>query len=114
MTDLLSKKCVPCEGGVPPLTADQIAEYLPQVPGWEVQGDKKISREFTFKNFVKAVDFINAVADIAEEENHHPDLFLHDYKNVHAVLRTHAIGGLSENDFIVAARINRMAAAMFP
>lgn len=105
MNFLLNKKCVPCEGGVDPLTKKQIDELLPQAQGWEVIEDKKITREFKFKNFVQAIDFVNRVADIAELEDHHPDFHIY-YSRVRLELWTHAIGGLSENDFIVAAKIN--------
>ncbi len=104
--NLLNKKCVPCEGGTPPLTAEEIEKYLPEVSDWEVLEDKKINREFKFKDFKEAMAFVNKVADLAESEGHHPDICLHSWNKVRLELSTHAIGGLSENDFILAAKIN--------
>lgn len=106
MSNLLSKKCVPCEGGVPTLTKEEIQKFLPEVPGWMVIEDKKIQKDFKFKDFRGAMVFVNKVAELAEEENHHPDILLHGYRKVRLELSTHAIGGLSENDFILAAKIN--------
>lgn len=109
MTDLLSKKCVPCEGGTAPLSGAEVAKLMPQVPHWTVAADEKsISREFKFQDFVEAVVFITDVAHVAEAEGHHPDLNLHSYKFVTVTLSTHAIGGLSENDFILAAKIDQI------
>jgi 4a-hydroxytetrahydrobiopterin dehydratase len=106
---LTDKKCVACEGGVPPLTEAEIANYKPEVPNWNVATDMlSISREFVFKNFKEAVAFINKVADLAESEGHHPDINLHAFRKVLITLSTHAIGGLSENDFIVAAKIDHI------
>lgn len=99
--------CVPCEGGVAPLTPEEFSVYLPQVRDWQVkEGDKEIEKEFTFKDFKEAVGFINNVAEIAEAEGHHPDLFLHNYKKVTVTLCTHAINGLSVNDFVLAVKID--------
>ena len=104
---LTQKKCVACEGGVPPLTSEQIAVYSEQVNGWIVAPDTfSISKEYTFKNFKEALAFTNKVGELAESEGHHPDITIHDYKNVGIKLSTHAIGGLSENDFILAAKID--------
>lgn len=106
---LSQKHCVPCEGAVKPLTRQQIDKYLSTVTGWEVSEDEKaIEKKFVFKNFTEAIDFINSVAKIAEEEQHHPDIFLHGWNKVDITLSTHAIGGLSENDFILAAKINAL------
>ena len=109
MNDLTHEKCVPCEGGMPPLTREEVEALLPDVTGWQHEDYKKIWREFEFKNFVKAVDFINRIADVAEYEDHHPDILLHDYKHVRVELMTHAIKGLSRNDFIVAGKVNEIA-----
>lgn len=106
MTDLSSKKCVPCEGGMPPLLREEAERLLSQTLGWKIADDKKILREFSFKNFKEAMIFVNRVADLAEEEGHHPDIMIHGWNKVRLELSTHAIGGLSENDFIVAAKIN--------
>lgn len=109
MDPLVSKKCQPCEGSTPPLQESKIQEYLPKVPGWILDsGQKQITRRYTAKNFMVAVDFINRVAMIAEAENHHPDIHLTRYRQLEIILSTHAIGGLSENDFILAAKINEL------
>lgn len=104
--DLAAKKCVPCEAGTPPLTPEEIKKYLPQAQGWEVLDNKKIRKKFHYKNFVEAMAFVNKLAEVAEEEGHHPDIHI-IYNRVTIELTTHAIGGLSENDFIMAAKINR-------
>jgi len=107
--DLTLKKCIPCEGGgIVPLTVDEINTFLPQVPEWVLDNDaKKISRKFIFPDFKQALSFVNKVGDIAESEGHHPDIIIH-YNQVVLELWTHAIGGLFENDFIVAAKINQL------
>ncbi|MFC1662999.1 4a-hydroxytetrahydrobiopterin dehydratase [Patescibacteria group bacterium] len=88
---------------------EDVPNYLTQVPGWEIVEDgKKITRDFTFKNFKEALKFINDVSAIAEREGHHPNLDLHEYKYVRITNYTHAIGGLHENDFILAAKINEL------
>ena len=112
--ELTAKKCTACEGGTPPLTKEQIAAHLPAVPEWKLADDGKlIRRKYKFKDFVTAMAFLQKVAVLAEEEQHHPDLHLTGYKNVAIELTTHAIGGLSANDFIVAAKIDtiRLGAA---
>ncbi len=107
MSDLSKKKCVPCEGNVPPLTPEAAAELAKQLnPEWHVIDDAHLlSRHFTFKDFAETMQFVNKVAAIAEEEGHHPDLTV-SYGGATVELMTHAIGGLSENDFIVAAKID--------
>jgi 4a-hydroxytetrahydrobiopterin dehydratase len=102
--ELLKKRCVPCEGGALPFSQSDTIERLAEFPLWKPVG-KTIEREFIFKNFAQALNFINKVGAIAEEEDHHPDINLHDYKKVTITLSTHAISGLSENDFILAAKI---------
>lgn len=92
-----------------PMSPEEIAAMLEGIEGWRQEDNKKIVREFRFKNFVQAVDFINRIADVAEYEDHHPNIFLHDYNYVRVELTTHAIKGLSRNDFIVAAKINGIA-----
>lgn len=88
------------------MNADDAARYLKEVPLWQRRGDfKKISREFKFKNFKEAMAFVNQVAEIAETEGHHPDLHIY-YNRVNIELQTHAVNGLSENDFILAAKIS--------
>jgi len=104
--NLTEKKCVPCEGGVPAMSEQQANELLKQVPSW-TKKDLHILRQFTFENFKKAIDFVNKVADIAEQEGHHPDITI-NYNKVNIDLWTHAINGLSENDFIMAAKIDEI------
>jgi 4a-hydroxytetrahydrobiopterin dehydratase len=108
-TDLKQMHCRPCEGGVPPLSPDEVREHLAAVPQWKLTGDgKRIRREWRVKNFAAGLDFFRRVGDVAEAENHHPDLHLTGYRNVAVELSTHAIGGLSENDFILAAKIDAL------
>jgi 4a-hydroxytetrahydrobiopterin dehydratase len=107
--DLTRKHCQPCEGGVPPLSAEQVREYLPAVPGWRLGADgKRIRREWRVKDFETGLDFFRRVGELAEAEGHHPDLHLSGYRNVALELYTHAVGGLTENDFILAAKIDRL------
>lgn len=103
--ELIKKKCIPCEGGTPPFDQEKIKEYLAQLKSdWEVLENRKIRKEFKFKDFLGAIAFVNKVAEIAEQEDHHPDIHI-SYRKVLIELWTHAVGGLSENDFIVAAKI---------
>ena len=104
MEDLRARRCVPCEGGVPKLGTGEIAKLAPQVPAWSVDGER-LRRKFVFRNFVEAMRFVNRMADVAEAEGHHPDFSVH-YREVEVSIWTHAIGGLSENDFILAAKID--------
>jgi len=106
MTDLQTQHCVPCEGGVVPLSKTDAAETMKHVPGWVLREDsKKISRNFKFKDFKGVMVFVNKVADIAEGDGHHPDISI-SWNKVKLELSTHAIGGLSTNDFILAAKVN--------
>lgn len=106
---LLDKKCLPCEGGVPKLTADEAQAQLQKLPGWRLAHDgQRIRRDWTVKNFMAGLNFFNRVAQIAEEEGHHPDLHLEGYRLLAIEIWTHAIGGLSENDFILAAKIDQL------
>ncbi len=108
MPELAQKRCIPCEGGAKPFTREQAQAYLPQVPEWNLSEDaKSISRKLLFKDFISAIHFIEQVADIAEYEGHHPDIHL-SYNRLTLELSTHAIKGLSENDFILAAKVNRL------
>jgi 4a-hydroxytetrahydrobiopterin dehydratase len=108
--DLTKKHCVPCEGGVKPFTKQQARKYLEQVKSWKLVGNK-IEREFKFKNFLQAMKFVNNVAQLAEDEGHHPDILLYSWNHVKLTTYTHAIGGLSENDFILAAKIDKIKSA---
>jgi 4a-hydroxytetrahydrobiopterin dehydratase len=107
MSKLSEKRCIPCEGGVDPLTQAEAEKLLQELdPEWTlVDGGGLLARSFNFPNFKKTMEFVNKVADIAEEENHHPDMTV-SYSNVGVELMTHAIGGLSENDFILASKID--------
>ncbi len=105
--DLTQKSCKPCEGGVKPLMPDEYESFLRQeLQGWNAVKEKAIEKEYKFKDFQEALDFVAKVGQIAEEENHHPDIFLHNWNKVKLTLSTHAIKGLSENDFIVASKID--------
>ena len=105
--DLTEKKCKPCEGGVPPLDEKEIDELKKQIsPEWRIS-DNRIIREFMFVNYRHTIDFVNKVADLAEEEGHHPVMHVY-YGRTVVELWTHAINGLSENDFILAAKIERL------
>lgn len=107
--DLAARKCLPCEGGVPKLNADQAAAFACVTPEWSLSEDSlTIRRKLNCKTFVKAVALVDQIADIAEREQHHPDLHLTGYRHLEIVLTTHAIGGLSENDFILAAQIDQL------
>tara|TARA_B100000787_G_scaffold54348_1_gene39487 strand:+ start:1969 stop:2307 length:339 start_codon:yes stop_codon:yes gene_type:complete len=111
MNDLLNKKCVPCEGDVPGLDLSEIHKYQKKVDGWDVKNNKQeiffLEKNFKFKNFIDSQDFINKVGKISEKENHHPDIsFGWGYAKI--VITTHAIEGLSENDFILAAKIDQI------
>lgn len=106
--NLSDKKCVPCEGGTLPLTPSQIQSFLSQLKlPWELVEDKKIKHKFLFKGFHQALEFVNNVAAIAQAENHHPTILI-AYNKVVITLITHSIGGLSENDFIMASKIEKI------
>lgn len=104
---LTSRHCTPCEGGTPRLDDARVAELVRLVPGWRVEGGKLVKR-YQFADFVTAMSFLARVADVAEAEQHHPDFCVH-YNKVDFTVFTHAIGGLSDNDFIVAAKIDEVA-----
>jgi len=108
-TRLTEKHCVPCEVGTQPFDPATINGLLPMVPKWKLENTTKIVRSFRFKNFIESMRFINEVARLAEAEGHHPDIFV-SYSYVRISLTTHNIGGLSENDFIVAAKIDEILA----
>ncbi|MGH8315236.1 MAG: 4a-hydroxytetrahydrobiopterin dehydratase [Steroidobacterales bacterium] len=110
MSDLTQKKCVPCEGGVPALSAKELQHYMQQLhKGWAANAENtEIRRAFDFKDFYRTMSFVNAVAHIANREDHHPDLEV-GYNYCRIRYSTHAIKGLSENDFICAAKIDALA-----
>ena len=111
MTDLADKKCIPCEGGIPGFEITEIHKYLKMVDGWEVKADEDkiyyLIKNFKFKNFEESQNFVNKVGNIADEENHHPDIsFGWGYCKIK--IYTHAIKGLAESDFILAAKIDKL------
>ena len=111
MNDLLNKKCAPCEGGVLPFDISEIHKYQKKVDGWDIISDKKkiffLNKKFSFENFSKSQKFINEVCRISEEEDHHPDIIF-GWGYAEIKITTHAIEGLSENDFILAAKIDQI------
>ncbi len=111
MSDLLKKKCIPCEGGILPFDISDIHKYQKKVDGWDVKENEKkkyfLEKKFTFNNFINSQNFINEVGKISENENHHPDIsFGWGYAKI--IITTHSIEGLSENDFILAAKIDQI------
>ena len=107
--ELTRKRCRPCEGGIPALSREEAEAMARSVEGWTLDPDAgRITRSWTVKNFMAGLDFFNKVAAIAEEEDHHPDLHLEGYRKVTIALSTHAAKGLTENDFILAAKINQV------
>jgi len=110
MCDLLNKKCAPCEGGILPFDISEIHKYQKKVDGWDVKKNDNIyflEKNFIFKNFINSHNFINKIGEISEKENHHPDIsFGWGYARIS--ITTHAIEGLSENDFILAAKIDQI------
>jgi 4a-hydroxytetrahydrobiopterin dehydratase len=110
MSDLASRRCVPCEGGTPPIKGEELQRMLGQLDGWELvegAGGNRIEKEYRFPDFRQALDFVNRLGEVAEEEGHHPDVYL-TWGKVRVALSTHSIGGLSENDFILAAKVDRL------
>jgi 4a-hydroxytetrahydrobiopterin dehydratase len=109
MTELAGKTCTPCRGGVPPLEQTEAERYLREAPGWALMADgTRIERTFKLKNFRDALALVNRIGPLAEEEGHHPDITF-GWGYVTVSLHTHKIKGLHENDFIMAAKINRLA-----
>ncbi len=106
MVDLTKRRCVPCEGGVVPLEKKEVEKYLNAVGAWSLKKNH-LWRTFTFAEFLPAMEFVNKVARLAEQEGHHPDFHIH-YNLVELEIWTHAINGLTENDFILAAKIDRL------
>jgi len=107
---LANRKCVPCEGGMKALENSQIQAFLKDLhEDWKVLEDKKIRRKWVTKDFVSGIAFFEQIKEVAEAEGHHPDLHLTSWNNVEVDLWTHSIGGLSENDFIVAAKIDKLS-----
>ena len=106
--ELAQKHCVPCRGGVPPVAGEELARLQAQVPGWQVVDQHHLAKAFTFPDFRTALDFVNRVGAVAEAEGHHPDLYL-TWGRVEVKTWTHKIDGLTESDFILAAKIEELA-----
>lgn len=106
MTDLSSKNCVPCRGGVPPLAGEELSKLSKEVPQWNVINGHHITRSFKFPDFKQALAFVNKVGNLAEEQGHHPDIFL-AWGKAEITTWTHSINGLTESDFILAAKIDK-------
>ena len=109
-SDLTQRRCAPCEGGVPALTAEEIAPLMAQLDGWSVDGVKKLTKTYTFPDFAQALAFVNRAGAVAEEEGHHPEVLL-GWGLARVEIWTHAIDGLSESDFVLAAKSDRALAA---
>ena len=111
MTDLSEKKCIPCEGGIPSFDIAEIHKYLKKVDGWDVKKNEEenyyLIKEFKFSNFLESNKFVNLVGEVAEKENHHPDIFF-GWGYCKIKIFTHAIKGLAESDFILAAKIDKI------
>ena len=109
-SNLGSERCEPCHGGTPALTRPEAEALLAQISDrWQISDDAQtLAREIVFKDFAQAMAFLNRLAEVAESEGHHPDFYLHGWNNVRVTLSTHAIGGLSRNDFLVAAKLDRV------
>jgi 4a-hydroxytetrahydrobiopterin dehydratase len=107
MSELSEKTCIPCRGGVPPLTDEQIRPLRAQVPGWTVVDNHHLSREFGFADFATALKFVNRIGEVAEAQGHHPDIHL-AWGKVGVEIWTHKIDGLTESDFIFAAKVDKV------
>ena len=107
MSELAAKTCVPCRGGVPPLKGEELKALTNQVTGWVATDEHHIEKTFTFPDFLKALEFTNRVGELAEQQGHHPDIFL-AWGKVGIKTWTHKIDGLTESDFILAAKIDRL------
>ncbi len=110
MSELASKTCVPCRGGVPPLKGEELRALEKQVDGWKVVEEHHIVKTFKFPDFRTALDFVNRVGELAEQQGHHPDILL-SWGKVEVTTWTHAVNGLTESDFILAAKIDRLRKA---
>jgi 4a-hydroxytetrahydrobiopterin dehydratase len=107
MTELASKTCVPCKGGVPPLKGKELADLTRQVRGWKVIEEHHIEKSYSFPDFVSALEFVNRIGAVAEEQGHHPDILL-QWGRATVTIWTHKIDGLTESDFILAAKIDQI------
>lgn len=107
MTDLASRQCVPCRGGVPPMEVAEIEKLLAELHGWEVIEQHHLKKRYQFKDFRGSLDFVNRVGSLAEEQGHHPDICF-GWGNAEVLIWTHKINGLTESDFVLAAKIDRL------
>lgn len=107
MSELSSKQCVPCRGGVPPLRGEEIERLKAQLNGWEVVGEHHLKKNYRFSNFREALDFVNRAGELAEEQGHHPDICF-AWGKAEITIWTHKIDGLTESDFILAAKIDEL------
>lgn len=105
MSGLAKKECVPCKGGVPPMPAKQASKLLAQLNGWAIQNGHHLEKTYKFANFVEALNFVNRIGAIAEEQNHHPDIYL-AWGQARVEIWTHKIDGLTESDFVLAAKFD--------
>ena len=108
MSELASRQCVPCRGGVPPLNSEEISKLSPQLRDWEVVNDHHLAKSYKFANFAEAQQFVNRVGDLAEEQGHHPDICF-CWGRADISIWTHKINGLTESDFILAAKIDKLS-----
>lgn len=107
MPDLAERECVPCRGGVPPLKGDQIKEFSAQLDGWQCVNEHHLQKTYTFKNFRETLDFVNRAGEVAEAQGHHPDICF-GWGKADIRIWTHKIDGLTESDFILAAKIDKL------
>ena len=107
MTELATKKCTPCQGGVPPLDAARKAELLEELNAWKLVDDHHLSKSYSFSNYAKALNWVNKISEIAESENHHPDVYL-SWGLVRIDIWTHKIDNITESDFILAAKLDHL------
>lgn len=107
MSDLADKQCVPCRGGIPPMTAEEIKGFSSQVADWQVVNDHHLCRSYRFKDFRETLDFVNRIGELAEEQGHHPDICF-GWGKADVSIWTHKIDGLTESDFVLAAKIDKL------
>ncbi len=107
MSDLADKQCVPCRGGIPPMTAEEIKGLSSQVADWQVVNDHHLRRSYRFRDFRETLDFVNRIGELAEEQGHHPDICF-GWGKADVSIWTHKIDGLTESDFVLAAKIDKL------
>ena len=107
MSELAERQCVPCRGGVPPMKGDEITEMSSQLPDWQVVNEHHLQRNYRFKDFRETLDFVNRVGELAEEQGHHPDICF-GWGKADITIWTHKIDGLTESDFVLAAKIDKL------